>query len=75
MRVYQWTWMHLVAPVIRMAFSDETIEKNLLLRHAPDRNVDYCYLGATPTEDVLRVFDSAFGQFLAPDICRVSSDL
>ena len=67
--------MHLVAPVIRLVFSDETIEKNLLLRHASDRSVDYRCLGATPTEDVLRVFDSAFGQFLAADICRVSSDL
>lgn len=75
MRVYQWTRMHLVAPVIRLVFSDETIEKNLLLRHASDRSVDYRCLGATPTEDVLRVFDSAFGQFLAADICRVSSEL
>ena len=75
MRVHQWTRMHLVAPVIRLVFSDETIEKNLLIRHALDRNVACRCLGATPTEDVLRVVDSTFGQFLAADICRVSSEL
>jgi len=43
--------------------------------HVTDRNVSYLCLGATFIEDVLRLFDSTLRQFLAADICRVSSDL
>ena len=61
--------------VVLLTFRAVAAEKNLLLMHVTDRNVSYLCLGATYIEDVLRLFDSTFRQFLAADVCRVSSDL
>ena len=46
--------------------SDETIEKNLLIRHAPDRNVDCRCLGATLPKMSFGYSIQHLGSFLPP---------